>query len=286
MAQFRQPPHSLILDQEIIVRIQAHNIRGWGLYGLSTGGIKVQSEPDAMDAPFRDQFTTNKQLVVDWNYLPITRIGKSPVTSYNLWWDEGSNGEFWYSLIGISEPILAQSSFTVTNGVLEGQDYKFKVRARNIWGWGPFSPIATIRASTVPNAPTSIITSYDATTGDFKITWSLPKNNGDVVTEYKIEIYSNPNSAWNTELSTCDGANSDVVLYRTCSIPVNTLYLAPHNLIYQQFVLVRVAAKNVIGFGSSGANSAAVSNTLLKSKPFAMSAPTRGTSTSINEIQV
>ena len=91
------------------------------------------------------------------------------MTSYNLWWDEGSNGEFWYSLIGIIEPILSQSSFTVTNGVLQGQDYKFKVRARNIWGWGSFSPVATIRASTVPSAVTGIVTSYDNVAGDFKI---------------------------------------------------------------------------------------------------------------------
>lgn len=54
MAAFRQPPHSLVLDQEIVVRIQARNARGWGEYGYSTNGIHVQSEPDAMDMPYRD----------------------------------------------------------------------------------------------------------------------------------------------------------------------------------------------------------------------------------------
>jgi hypothetical protein len=60
MAQFRQPPHSLVLNQEIVVRIQARNIRGWGEYALSSNGIRVQSEPDAMDVPYRDYFTNNK----------------------------------------------------------------------------------------------------------------------------------------------------------------------------------------------------------------------------------
>ena len=76
-----------------------------------------------MALPTRDISTTNRQVVVDWALLSGNQAGMSPITSYNLWWDEGSNGEFWYSLIGINEPIIAQTSFTVTNGILQGQDY-------------------------------------------------------------------------------------------------------------------------------------------------------------------
>jgi len=75
MNSFRQAPHNLVLDQEIVVKIQAHNIRGWGLFGQSTGGLHVQSEPDAMDIPFRNEQTTNKQIVVEWSLLPSNRIG-------------------------------------------------------------------------------------------------------------------------------------------------------------------------------------------------------------------
>jgi len=59
-----------------------------------------------MEVPWRSAFTNNKMIVVEWNLLPEDKIGMSPVTSYNLWWDEGSNGEFWYSLIGLDEPVL------------------------------------------------------------------------------------------------------------------------------------------------------------------------------------
>ena len=59
-----------------------------------------------MDAPTRNFFTNNKMIVVDWTLLPSDRIGMSSVTSYNLWWDEGSKGEFWYNLIGLDEPVL------------------------------------------------------------------------------------------------------------------------------------------------------------------------------------
>lgn len=222
--------------------------------------------------------------MVDWAYLPNTRIGMSPVTSYNLWWDEGSQGQFWYSLIGLSEPILSQSSFTVTNGVLEGQDYKFKIRAKNIWGWGAFSPVGTIRASAVPNQVSNIITSYDtAATNQFRVTWSQPKNNGDLITAYKIEVYSDPTDQWN---EVCDGTQADVVLYRICLIPIATLFGAPHSLIFNQFVRVRVSAANVIGFGPTGVNSPAVSDTRLKSWPLRMYQPARGDKTSVNQLEV
>ena len=159
-----------------------------------------------MDMPTKDQLTTNKMVVVDWTFLTGVRTGMSPITSYNLWWDEGSNGQFWYSLIGLTEPILTQSSFSVTNGILEGYDYQFKIRAKNIWGWGDFSPIATIRASTVPNSVPKIITSYDPITGNFVISWNQPKNNGDVVTQYNIQIFSNSSNTWYNDLVDCDGS--------------------------------------------------------------------------------
>lgn len=147
----------------------------------------------------------------------------SPVTSYNLWWDEGSNGEFWYSLIGLDDPVLTQTMFTVTNNVLEGQYYQFKIRAKNVWGWGPFSPIVTIRASTFPDQVKQIVTSYDSITGGVKIVWAQTKNNGDPILEYKVEIYNYFTSSWNLELANCNGANSPVVLDRVCVVPVSVL---------------------------------------------------------------
>ena len=209
----------------------------------------------------------------------------SPITSYTLWWDEGSNGEFWYSLIGINEPIIAQTSFTVTNGILQGQDYQFQIRAMNIWGWGPFSPVATIKASTVPNAVTNIVTSYDSVTGNFMISWNVPQNNGDLVSFYKIQVYSNSTSTWNEDPN-CNGLNPDVALYTICEIPVLALYSAPHFLVFNQFVSVRVQAMNAIGFGSFGTNSAAVAFTLLNGVPTTMYSPSRGSQTSITQIEV
>ncbi len=155
----------------------------------------------------------------------------SPVTTYNLWWDEGSNGEFWYSLIGLGEPILTQTTFTVTKNILEGEYYQFKIRAKNIWGWGEFSPVATIRASTFPNLVPSVLTSYDVS-GGLKISWAQTKNNGDPITEYKIQIFSYASSTWYEEVLNCNGASQTVVNNRQCVIPVAVLNTLPYSLAF------------------------------------------------------
>lgn len=142
-------------------------------------------------------------------------------------------------MIGVDEPIVSQTKFIVTNGVLEAQDYRFIMRAKNQWGWGAFSPVAVIRASTFPNIVSSIVTSYDSVTGGFKIQWAQPRNNGDVITQYKIEILSTSGN-WNADIIDCNGADSNVVVHTECIISLNSLYASPNNLVFQQFVKVRI----------------------------------------------
>lgn len=53
-----------------------------------------------------------------------------------------------------------------------------RVRAKNVWGWGPFSPILTIKAATRPSKmATKPVTSYDPVTGGVLIEWIAPFSN-------------------------------------------------------------------------------------------------------------
>jgi len=61
--------------------------------------------------------------------LTGTQTGNSPILSYNLYWDNAS-GSTVYEL----EDELV-TTFTVT-GLTGGQNYSFKVRARNVYGYG------------------------------------------------------------------------------------------------------------------------------------------------------
>lgn len=70
-----------------------------------------------MVAPTRDTTTTSKKIVVDWVALTSINNGGSDVTSYNLYWDAGSSGVSWFSLIGETSGPYMLLTFPVTSGV-------------------------------------------------------------------------------------------------------------------------------------------------------------------------
>ena len=72
-------------------------------------------------------------------------------------------------------------------GLISGQDYFFKVRAKNIYGFGPFSNITKIRASYVPD--TADIVNTVTSLKDVIIEWSPPPEGGDTITKYQVLIY-------------------------------------------------------------------------------------------------
>jgi hypothetical protein len=109
------------------------------------------------------------------------------ITSYNLYWDAGTSGSSYLSLIGEATDFTGLTH-TQTSDVIEGNSYKFKVRAKNIFGWSDFSSVLTIVAAHAPNTMDAVVTSIDSLTGDVQITWTAPDSNGDDITSYTIEI--------------------------------------------------------------------------------------------------
>lgn len=88
-------------------------------------------------------------------------------------------------------------------GVTSGAAYKFQVRAKNIYGYGTFSTVSTIYASTVPNAMAAPTVATVST--NVQISWVIPSNGGAAVDYYEVQIYS-PNSATMVDsLTYCNG---------------------------------------------------------------------------------
>lgn len=75
------------------------------------------------------------------------------ILSYSLEWDgeRGRGGEF-VSLIGNPKDSLAQQ-LTLLDGIKQGELYRFRYRARNFYGWGPYSEVTTVLAAQVPSKP-------------------------------------------------------------------------------------------------------------------------------------
>jgi hypothetical protein len=68
------------------------------------------------------------------------------ITSYHL---QMSVAGVWSDVVGGSSAFTS-TSYTVT-GLVEGNNYGFRVRASNSFGWGSFSDVVTISADDVPS---------------------------------------------------------------------------------------------------------------------------------------
>jgi hypothetical protein len=67
-------------------------------------------------------------------------------------------------------------------GLSEGADYQFKVRAKNVYDYGPFSSIFTIRASEVPDTMNTVSTMQVLQT--IIIAWADPDNGGEAIDRF------------------------------------------------------------------------------------------------------
>lgn len=91
-----------------------------------------------MSIPERDDSTNTKMVVVNWQAIGNPEDGNSQVLSYSLEYDAGTNRESWEPLIGY---LADYSGLTmqVTAKIERGVTYVFRLRAKNIWGWGAYS---------------------------------------------------------------------------------------------------------------------------------------------------
>ena len=84
--------------------------------------------------------------------------------------DDGLGGSF-VEVVGFTTPYTLNSRL-ITSNIGSGRSYRFHYRAKNIHGWGPYSPIAFILAATVPSVSigepeTRVLTAET----DVTITW-------------------------------------------------------------------------------------------------------------------
>ena len=77
--------------------------------------------------------------------------GGSPITSYGLYWNQGS-GTTYYPIVGTVSDNL--NRIAVETSLTNGHAYKFKYMVKNIFGWSnDSSPISEIYSAKVPDAP-------------------------------------------------------------------------------------------------------------------------------------
>jgi len=141
MSDLTSATYSLVRGDLVRVRVQASNAKGWGdLSDVNTIGSTVESVPDQMTIPTRGALTSGTAVQVLWSALTSgsSAAGGATATiiSYHLQWDAGNSASTtWLDLQGLS-PTSTATSFLRTSGITGGLTYRFRVRARNKYGFG------------------------------------------------------------------------------------------------------------------------------------------------------
>lgn len=132
MSTLTSAPYGYLFDQLVVVRASATNARGTGSTSTpNSSGAKIRSVPSVMSTPTQGP-SSDTDISVTWSSLTGTATGNSAILSYDLYWDNGSG------TINIELTDSLVTSYTVS-GLTGGATYLFKVRARNIYGYGAFS---------------------------------------------------------------------------------------------------------------------------------------------------
>lgn len=127
-----------------------------------------------------------------------------------------------------------------------GTRYLFKVQARNAFGYSADSATVSILQAEKPlkpDAPTTLEISDQAVIID----WNAPSDQGSPITAYIIYIRHADEVTYSTELTACDGSESNIVSGTSCSIPISTLQADPFNLPWGSSIYAKVEAINDYG---------------------------------------
>lgn len=223
-------PFSLVLGDEVIVRVRALNVLGpaTAYSADSTGGgviVTIPQAPALAPARFESGCT---QTGVAINMPAVTGAserGGLPITSYQLEWDQGSGS--WAVLVGQS-PLSTSTTFSVT-GLTTGTAYSFRYRVHNEVGpSATYSPVLSTFAAVAPStmvAPTTAVSGLDV-----QITWTAPTSNGGLaISAYRVFIRSKAGT-YLEETAHC------AVATLTCSVPLLTLQATPYSLVLGDLV--------------------------------------------------
>lgn len=109
-------------------------------------------------------------------------IGGYEVDSYHF---QYALTNTWFDVQG-QEGSLSMVTTVTTAELTGGVTYKFRVRARNIHGWGLWSDVVTEIASGLPETPVPV--TVHIINLDVKIAWTAPNANFATITAYEITI--------------------------------------------------------------------------------------------------
>lgn len=140
--------------------------------GRATGSLEIDvvGFPDAPPTP--EAVADNATASITWGQ-PAANGG--PIEEFEI---EGDQGQL---------DLLGPSSSHSYTGLVNGDEHRFRVRARNEAGWGEWSQwSAPVVPDTLPGRPSAPTLSF--ADGALDVTWAEPANDGSAIIGYDLEI--------------------------------------------------------------------------------------------------
>jgi len=263
MSVLRASPFSLAFDALVAVRASARNSYGPGSTSdATTVGARIRREPDTMAAPVAVG-TAEARIDLAWSALSAPANGNSEVLAYSLYWDNGGG------TTGIALQDALATSASVP-GLTGGTTYRFKVRARNLYGPGGFSAELVVLASDLPDKAAIPTVAIGTAETAVSISWTEPGDHAATITAYEILLLLADGTTFAAETANCDGSDPAIVAALSCAIPMTTVASVTGRTV-DTLIRVKVRAQNANGWGDySELNTAGAT---IETAPTQMDAP-------------
>jgi hypothetical protein len=262
MSTLTEAPYSLPFDRLVEVRASASNSYGWGPPSpVNSAGARVRRAPDQMAPPVVTA-VTEAQISLQWTALTAPGDGNSAVLAYNAYWDNGSGTTNIALLDGLA-------TTAVVPGLTGGTTYRFKVRARNIYGNGAFSTELAVLASDLPDKVAIPTVAVAAASVDVTVTWDAPGDHAAPLDAYEV-LLRKADGSFVDGSSSCNSGAGPSLAGASCAIPMTTVSSLT-GLAVGAVIQAKVRAHNANGWGAhSELNTAGA---LVESAPTQISAP-------------
>ena len=249
----------LAFDTLVAARASAGNAYGLGAVSpVNTGGARTRRAPDQM-APPALVSVSEASISISWVALGPPLDGNSGVLAYTVYWDNGSGSTTIALLDGLATSVAVP-------GLVGGVTYRFKVRARNVYGAGAFSSELSVLASDLPDKVATPTVSVGAAATSVTIAWSAPFDHAAPVDYYEVLLQA----AGGAFVTACDGTDAAIIAALACSVPMVQV-AALTGLAVDSLLRARVRAHNANGWGAASELNAA--GATLESLPEQMAAP-------------
>lgn len=174
--------------------------------------IELASVPfKPTDFPVSDPLITADDTIKVKFADPAPDNGGAPIISYELVMDDGMSGSF-TSIVGLDANSLLTEFTIFESGIVKGRRHRFKYRAKNVVGWGPYSDDSYVLAATVPDRAER---PYFLAFADEKLRIVIPRsrdNGGTPIASY--ELWVDDGNDFTSEFHQVTGYTDNAIIYQ------------------------------------------------------------------------